>query len=365
MRGSRTVGAAAAVLACLACAAFASARPAIVGGHDAPPGSWPSVVFLYGTFGDQQFGCTGSVVAPQWVVTAAHCAYGAPGRFAETMTAVLATKDYTDPTAPAISVDKLVVHPQYDPVRDLDDIAMFHLVSPAPVPAARLAVKSELSGYVSFDGVPNSAGWGTTDQDNTVLTNVLQEAYLRVRKGDECAAKIPGFDRPTQVCAGTENVAGACHGDSGGPLVAFDAATSEPVLWGLTSYGPQAGQNLPPCSTKLPVVYTWVPAFADFIQATAGTTPAPAPVPMSTPAPVPVPSGLVPPAPVRGPSAACTAARVKLASAKQAEKAALTRLKTLRRRHASRPRVTAAAKRYHALRATRLRRSAAAGRACT
>src|SRR5689334_15116304 len=119
VEGVRILGALAAFLVL---AAPAAAKPQIVGGTAAPPESWPSTVFLYGTFQAQPYGCTGSVVSPEWVVTAAHCAYGAPGQFAESMTAVLQAKDYTDrATREVIAVDRLVIHQAYDPARDLND----------------------------------------------------------------------------------------------------------------------------------------------------------------------------------------------------------------------------------------------------
>jgi secreted trypsin-like serine protease len=337
-------------------AAPAAAKPQIVGGSAAPAGSWPSTVFLYGTFQNQPYGCTGSVVSPEWIVTAAHCAYGAPGKFAESMTAVLNAKDYTDrATREVIGIDRLVVHQAYDPVRDLNDVAVFHLSRPTTAPAIRLATKEEHAAhrYISYVDEPNAAGWGRTDTRSTVDTTVLQQAYLRIHSATECAM-VAGFDPNTQVCAGTEGKAGACHGDSGGPLVAFDAATREPVLWGITSYGPQAASKLDPCSTAVPVVYSWVPAFVDFIRSQAG---APAAV---VEAPAAAPSGPVPPPP----SAACVAARNQLPAAKKAENRAFKHLRTLRRHHAGRKAERRASKRYHDLRTKRIRISASIGRAC-
>jgi secreted trypsin-like serine protease len=364
VHGRRIFGTLAAVLSCLTLASFAAARPQIVGGTPAPAGSWPSTAFLYGIYANQPFGCTGSVVAPEWIVTAAHCAYGAPGVFADSMTAVLNAKDYTDATArEVIGIDRMVVHPQYDADHDRNDIAMFHLSRPTTAPAIRLALKSEHDRYTSYIGMPNAAGWGRTDERSTQSTVVLQQAYLRLHSSStECTA-IAGFDLATQVCAGTEGKAGACHGDSGGPLVAFDkTAGDEPVLWGVTSYGPQAAMRLDPCSTAAAVVFTWVPAFTDFIQSLAATPPAVTPAPAPPP---PVPAGPVPPAPTTQ-SRTCLSARAKVATAKNAEKAALKRLKALRKRkHVTAKRVKAASKLYHDRRAKRLRASYAAGKFCS
>jgi secreted trypsin-like serine protease len=335
----------------------AAAKPQIVGGSPAPAGSWPSTAFLYGISQGQPYGCTGSVVAPEWIVTAAHCAYGAPGRFADSMTAVLNTKDYTDATTrEVIGIDRLVVHQSYDATRDLNDVAVFHLSRPTTAPAIRLATREEHAAhrYTSYIDEPNAAGWGRTDARSTADTTVLQQAYLRIHSAAECAA-IAGFDANTQVCAGTEGRAGACHGDSGGPLVAFDAATREPVLWGITSYGPQANARLDPCSTAMPVVYSWVPAFADFIRSQAG---APAAVVTGSAA---APSGPVPPPP----TARCLAARKKLPAARRAERRAFTRLRSLRRKHASAKAKRRASKHYHELRTKRIRISASIGRLCT
>ena len=53
--------------ACAVLAFTAAPSSAIVGGHDAAPGAYPSIAEI--TFG-ASFLCTGTLIAPNWVLTA-------------------------------------------------------------------------------------------------------------------------------------------------------------------------------------------------------------------------------------------------------------------------------------------------------
>jgi secreted trypsin-like serine protease len=287
----RSLLVAALLLLALAPSALASpqAESSIVGGHTADIDDWPSIAFLLAAWDsdgdgelDAQSQCTGTVIAPQWVISAAHCAFR-PGGAVDAMVTVTGVGDLNDPSGEPIVADQLVVHPDWDPGTLTGDALLIHLGRPSSRPAHPLAVPG--GRYVTQQGVPNAAGWGTTDEESTIGTDVLKEAYLALQDDAVCADFAPDFDAATQTCAGTPNTAGACKGDSGGPLLVFDADTGAPVLWGLTSYGPQLGLGMKVCELKAPAVFSWTPGFATWIADTLNPPP-------STPGPV-TPSGPV------------------------------------------------------------------------
>jgi secreted trypsin-like serine protease len=318
----RTLCALAAALVCAAAAATpasaAIAHASIVGGSPAPAGAWPSIAYLRGSYHDNEghehaFACTGSVVAPQWVLTAGHCTLGDGSKAPEAMTVTLGVTDYDDPNGQHVSVDRFVTDPDYDASNQVDDAGLLHLSQPVSTPAAALAAPG--ASYSSPAGTPNAAGWGATDTQGTNIQSQLLQAYLQIRTPQDCS-QIEGFDSSAEVCAGTQGSAGACFGDSGGPLVEFNG--DQPVIVGITSYGPQGQAGLEPCSTDLPAVYTSVAAVSSFVQSTIDSASA---------APV-----------AERPAAAdtsCTKARAELAPARKRESKARTHLRETRT-HAAR-----------------------------
>jgi secreted trypsin-like serine protease len=201
---------------------------------------------------DTQAQCTGTVIAPQWIVSAAHCAFRPDGQGVDGMVTLTGVGDLNDPAGEAIVADRLVVHPDWDPDSLTGDALLIHLGSPSS--ASPHAVAQPGGRYYTQPNVPNAAGWGATDEKAEIGTELLKEAYLEIQDDDTCAFCARGFDAATQTCAGTKDTAGACKGDSGGPLIVFDEATDAPVLFGLTSYGPQIGLGQNVCALKAPAV---------------------------------------------------------------------------------------------------------------
>ena len=252
----------------------ATAHSSIVGGQNASIGDWPSISFILAAWdqnGDGELegaaGCTGTVINPNWVISAAHCLFRPDG---EPVDALITLTGATDKTGAGggevIVVDKVVVNPNWSWDTLHGDALLLHLKSRSSRPTMKLAAPG--GPYVTVENLPNAAGWGTTDENSTIGTDVLKEAYLELQSDETCGDIVPNYDPETQTCAGTADTAGACKGDSGGPLVVFDKNTGEPYLWGLTSFGPGLGLGLPVCTLQAPAYYSWIPGFLPWITNT-------------------------------------------------------------------------------------------------
>src|SRR3954451_7609906 len=105
----------AAALAVASLAATAAPSMAIVGGHNTANGAYPSVARI--TFGNA-FLCTGTLIAPNWVLTAGHCgsmtgdAVASPAAWPAALINVTIGGD-TDTTGEKATVSQAIVEPNY------------------------------------------------------------------------------------------------------------------------------------------------------------------------------------------------------------------------------------------------------------
>jgi secreted trypsin-like serine protease len=223
-----------------ACAALALTAPssfAIVGGHDAAAGAYPSVAEVH--LG-KSFLCTGTLISPTTVVTAGHCGsltgatgYGSPAAWPPALIDVYLGSNRAGQGTLA-PVSQVVVEPGYLATAGYD-ITLLKLASPAAQAPTKVAGASEGSLWTPGT-LETIAGWGTTSEGGDT-PDTLQEAQVPITTDAYCAGAYSDFDATTMVCAGfPQGGVDTCQGDSGGPLFGRTAA-GELKLVGATSFG--------------------------------------------------------------------------------------------------------------------------------
>jgi trypsin len=208
----------------------------IINGTTAAPGSNPfQVGLLYKAEPDNFFAqyCGGSLVRPNVVVTAAHCSDFVTANQVQVLTGARRL----DGSGTRRNVQRIIVHPAWDPATSNNDVAVWILTTSASgIPLATLANTDPPTGTNLL-----ATGWGdTTDAEATTDFPIeLRQVNVPLVSRANCndANSYNGAITTKMICAGF-NAGGkdTCQGDSGGPLTRKQN-NSFKVLTGVTSFG--------------------------------------------------------------------------------------------------------------------------------
>ena len=161
--------------------------------------------------------CTGTLIAPRFVLTAAHCIKG--NSINETRILAKAQHLLND-TGQYVDIKNFIPHPNYKENADKfgyfmgypDDIMLLELTEPLDLPLATLA-EHPIDWYVAAGEVLTTAGWGKFGYFE--LAKYLKKAQTQLIDNTDCKIEHPLL-QGEQFCALPVD-GGVCGGDSGGP----------------------------------------------------------------------------------------------------------------------------------------------------
>ncbi len=225
----------------------------VIGGTRTPDGMYPAVgALVYSFNGQSQAGCTGTLIAPTVVLTAAHC-LDPQVTMGLLPSAFTFKHDTLGSTQPSIAVTSSMMHEQFDissgggGLMPWFDIGLVFLAAPAdgvtpmkmptPAEAAMLGVGTDLE----------LVGYGQTTDEDPQSTGVKFHARTKVIE------IIPSEMRVSTGNPDPQN----CHGDSGGPAIATLGDGQRTV--GVVSRSYNSGQcDNGGVDTRVDAYLTWI-----------------------------------------------------------------------------------------------------------
>ncbi|XP_064628688.1 uncharacterized protein LOC135488147 [Lineus longissimus] len=246
----------------------------VVGGIPTEQGEWPWLISLmWQGIGHK---CGGSLIHPQWVLTAAHCVLRNDTKSGHEMVRPsmwtarvgehnfeLEQRLYAD-----FEVERIIPHPQFSWKTLFNDLCLF-----------KLNRSVEMSDYVNTICLPGEeetvvageecqvGGWGYmtymygdyTDISNHVDVTVVDTQQCDILYEESFQSHL-NITEEKMLCAhGTDGGKDSCQGDSGGPLICQKG--EKWVQFGVTSFGQGCGDK------KFPGVYTNVRKHMEWIDA--------------------------------------------------------------------------------------------------
>ncbi|MDP9191338.1 MAG: serine protease [Acidobacteriota bacterium] len=212
-------------------------RLRIIGGQPATEGQFPWQVALISAGYQPQDGqfCGGSVIAPDWVVTAAHCVTG--GTRAADVEVFIGSIDLRT-GGQLHGVTSIFPHERFDSVTFDNDIALLRLSTPVAAGVVIGVVQpSEEPTLLPTGRNVRVSGWGRIAQGGPTSATLR---FANVPTVDRVTCNHPdsygGAITTNMLCAGLEQGGvDSCQGDSGGPLVTPSGMTFR--LGGIVSWG--------------------------------------------------------------------------------------------------------------------------------
>ena len=250
------------------------ANEEIIQGREAPFGKYRYSAHLRSSLAAQST-CGASLIAPRFLLTAAHCKVGS------VLYAVVGDHYNSDKMADLRlihRIKRIYIHPSYNVTTNRNDIAIVELedeistIQPVLLGRRRdnrVGRKCTVAGWGVYQFTPDPQ-----DQQSLPGSTTLRVDDYRLMQRKDCEIKMKaavmdmGGDveaikiTPDMICVNSDRGEGPCYGDSGSALV-INANATRPVQIGIVSWGAQCGKK------DMPAAFASVPALRCFIDSIA------------------------------------------------------------------------------------------------
>jgi hypothetical protein len=276
------------------------AHATIIGGTLAEPGSFPWLAFIEDKTSAGRSWCTGTVVAPNVVLTAGHCVQDvATGELYAPSGYVVATGsvDWTAPPVQVSSVSRAVVYPNFNRNYMTGDAGLLILSTPTTAPMIPLATYPTDAPRLEAGTGGWIAGWGDTGPGQVEPQPWLNYARTALQSVLYCTNHASPFYYGEEFCTidPPNDETGACFGDSGGPLIVSNPSGGYMELGVVSHVFNECSAELPSVFTRADLISRWVSEWIALANPPPPPSLPPAPTPPPPPAPTPAPAPFVPP----------------------------------------------------------------------
>ena len=232
----------------------------IIGGNPVSGQQFPFVVYIDG--GD--WFCSGSLVADNWVLTAAHCVVEHSGNVVSPRS-IAVERGYPDDHEVIEEIGRIVVHPEYYSAGAgfKNDAALIELLEPFQSELAvpiQVLTAEQRAQYAPSGTLATAVGYGR--KENNEWSDGMRQVDIPLSTPEDCRQKYVFVDEDeiaheSTLCAGAPGK-GINGGDSGGPLLVSIRGGWGQV--GIASIRGRSESGDPVISvyTRVPSIYDWI-----------------------------------------------------------------------------------------------------------